>query len=156
MVPFATFLRELAERRGLRREADGMSVTYRLKMSGSTVITILTHEVETVQPDLVLSEPWPIPASEALEQEFLREALSFNRNALHHLHAGIRPDPLGGAQYRLTWQVPAIQQAQSNWTSQLRLFALLTEKAWQTLPRPGERLLSRANPQDDANLIFMP
>jgi hypothetical protein len=156
MPVFADFLKDLADRRSLRREPDGARVTYRLKLAGSASITIVTDELDANWPCLVMSEPWPVPNTDAAHMEFMREALRFNRNAMHHLHCGVRRDPNGSPQYRLLWEVPLAQQDAAHWTAQLQLFGRLTDKAWETLPRPGWRTGRKSTDADDTHMIFMP
>ena len=131
-------------------------MTYRLKIGGTSVVTIVAQELAADRPTLVMSEPWPMPANEASHLEFMREALEFNRNALHHLHAAVGLDPLGSQQYRLVWQVASEDRAGDEWAASLRLFALLTDKAWERLPRPGALGRPRPGTEEDTNLIFLP
>lgn len=156
MPTFAAYLKELADRRSLRREPDGARVTYRLKLAGTAALTIVTDELDPSWPCQVMSEAWPVPNTEAAHMEFMREALSFNRNALHHLHCGIRRDPNGSAQYRLMWQVPVTSEDAQHWAAKLQLFGRLTDKAWETLPRPGVRTGRKSQAPDDNHMIFMP
>jgi hypothetical protein len=156
MLHFPTYLQALADRKGLRRESDGSRVTYRLSLAGTVTLTIVTDEFDPGWPGRVLSEAWPVPNTEAAHLEFMREALRFNRNALHHLHCGVRRDPDGGLQYRLIWDVPPLGRTAQEWGAQLQLFGRLADKAWQTLPRPGSRIGRKAPAADDNHVIFMP
>lgn len=156
MPTFAVYLKDLAERRGLRREPDGTRVTYRLKLSGTAALTIVTDELDPSWPCRVMSEPWPVPTTDAAHMAFMREALNFNRNAMHHLHCGVRRDPSGSPQYRLMWEVPLAAEDAKHWTAQLQLFGRLTDKAWDTLPRPGLRIGQKSHAADDNHMIFMP
>jgi hypothetical protein len=86
----------------------------------------------------------------------MKQALAFNRNALHHLPCAIVQDTGNSSLYRLTWMVPGAEQADEKWRQQLRLFGALVDKAWATMPVPGQGRASRP-PSDDANhVIFMP
>jgi len=156
MLHFPTYLQALAERKGLLRESDGSRVTYRLRLGGTATLTIVTDELDPDWPARVMSEAWPVPNTEAAHLEFMQEALRFNRNALHHLHCGIRRDPAGGPQYRLVWEVPPVERAAQDWAAQLQLFGRLTDKAWETLPRPGSRIGRKSTEGDDHHVIFMP
>ena len=156
MMTFGQYMQALAQRRGLRRSPEGSSATYRFKHDSRTALTVVTHELDPTRPAQVMSESWPVPLSPSAHAEFLRESLNFNRNALHHLHAGIRLDPLGAHQYRLVWEVPAHPQSEQEWSSRLRLFALLAQRAWDLLPRPGGRVGARPRGEEDGHMIFMP
>lgn len=156
MPYFASYLQGLAERKGLRRESDGSRVSYRLRLGGTATLTIVTDELDTNLPCRAMSESWPMPNTEAAHLEFMREALRFNRNALHHLHCGVRKDPEGGPQYRLVWDIPPMDRTAQDWSAQLRLFGRLVDKAWDTLPRPGSRIVRKNTAADDHHVIFMP
>lgn len=156
MPLFSIYLRDLAQRRAIRRLPDGARVTYRLKVRGEAVLTIVSDELDHTQPCLVMSEPWPKPLVANAHLEFMRKALQFNRSAIHHLHAGVCLDPLGTGQYRLVWKPSAEDLDASTWQSRLLLFARLTEKAWDVLPRPGARLGHAAAGEDEHHMIFMP
>lgn len=156
MPTFADYIKALAERRSLRREPDGARVSYRLKLAGTATLTIVTDELDPSGPCRVMSEPWPVPSTEAAHMEFMREALRFNRNAMHHLHCGVQRDPNGSPQYRLLWEIPQTSQQAKDWTAQLQLFGRLTDKAWETLPRPGLRTTRKNETADDHHMIFMP
>lgn len=156
MPTFALYLKELAERRSLRREPDGTHVKYRLKLAGTATLTIVTNELDPSWPCRVMSEPWPMPTTDAAHMAFMREALRFNRNAMHHLHCGVRRDLHGSPQYRLLWEVPQTPEEAKHWTAQLQLFGRLTDKAWETLPRPGFRTGRQNDGAEDHHMIFMP
>lgn len=156
MPTFAAYMKELAERRGLRREPEGSRVTYRLKLAGTATLTIVTDELDATWPCRIMSEPWPVPTTDAAHMEFIGQALRFNRNAMHHLHCGVRRDPNGSPQYRLLWEAPLTQEDARHWTAQLQLFGRVTDKAWETLPRPGFRTGRKSEAADDNHLIFMP
>lgn len=156
MPILSAYLKDLSERRGLRRSPDGSTVRYRLRLDGRADITLVIDELDTTQPAWVMSEPWPMPTVEAARAPFMRAALDFNRNALHHLHAGIRLDPGDGSQFRLVWRVEQEDLPSSEWSARLKLFGRLTDKAWETLPRPGSRAARKAPSSDDEQVIFMP
>ncbi len=156
MPTFADYIKELASRRSLRRESEGARVTYRLKLAGTATLTIVTDELDPSWPCRVMSEAWPVPTMDAAHMDFMREALRFNRNAIHHLHCGVRRDPNGTPQYRLLWEVPMTPEEDKHWTAQLQLFGRLTDKAWDTLPRPGLRAGRKNDAADDHHVIFMP
>jgi len=156
MPQFPAYMHDLATRRSLRRSADGSSVTYRFKIGGSASLTVVTNELDPTADSLVMSEAWPVPVGESAHLEFMREALRFNRSALHHLNCGVVLDPTGGNQYRLAWRVPDIDAAADHWNQQLQLFGKLTDKAWEVLPRPGARAGRRPSEDDAHHMIFMP
>lgn len=156
MPILSAYLKDLSERRGLRRSPDGSTVRYRMRLDGRADITLVVDELDTTQPAWVMSEPWPMPVIETARVEFMRAALGFNRNALHHLHAGIRPDPGDGSQFRLVWRAEPEDLPASEWTARLKLFGRLTDKAWETLPRPGSRTARKVPSSDDEQVIFMP
>lgn len=156
MPALSTYLQELAQRRGLRRSADGAKVSYRLRLDGSADLTLVVDELDPNQTAMVMSEPWPAPTTGAALLEFMRASLNFNRNTLHHLHAGIQIDPEHASQFRLMWRVPPQDLPPSEWTARLKLFGRLTAKAWDTLPRPGSRSARKAASNDDEQVIFMP
>ena len=156
MPLFSRVMADLAQRRRLRREADGSRVTLRLQLQGSAVVTVTTDELDASAGALVTSEPWPVPVTTGTYGEFMRIALNFNRNALHHLACGILQDPVNPGLYRLTWHVPAIDRPEPEWIRQLKLFGTLADKAWSTMPMPGSGA-RRPRDQDDAqHVIFMP
>lgn len=156
MPSFANYLQDLAQRRGWRRETDGARATYRIKLAGGVSLTLVSDVLDPGVPCRVMSEPWPIPTSEAAHRAFVREALRFNCNALHHLHCGVRRDPDARSQYRLMWEVPLSIEEADHWTAQLQLMGRLTRKAWDTLPRPGLPPDRGAPGRDDQHVIFMP
>lgn len=155
MLIFSDFIADLAERRSLRRTIDGGVVTYRMQLRGNSIITITTDETNPSSAARVCSEPWPAPASGS-HGDFLRRALNFNRNALHHIPCGIVQDPEKPSYYRLIWRVPYVSLSRSEWTQQLLLFGKLTDRAWSTMSSsPG--VAGRDEQTEQANhLIFIP
>ncbi len=147
---------ELAQRRGIRRTQDGGAVRYRLRLPEDATLNVVTQELDPTAYALVLSEPWPMPVTSSGYAQFLREALVFNRNALHHLPCAILQDPANSSLYRLTWRVPPISLPQAEWRQQLRLFGTLSRKAWETLPKPGLDPRVRRPSGDEHHVIFMP
>lgn len=156
MPHFADFMARLAQRRGLRREVDGPRVIYRLRLKDTAVVTVTTDELDPEARARVTGEPWPVPVTSAAYVEFMREALAFNRNALHHLPCGIVQDPSNARLYRLTWRIDPVDAADAEWNRKLRLFGLLVDKAWQTLPAPGGGAAPRRPAGEDNHVIFMP
>ena len=156
MPLFSEFMSALAQRKRLRRTMDGARVTCRLQLQGSAVITVTTDELDPSAHAQVTSEPWPVPVTSGAYGEFMRVALNFNRNALHHLPCGILQDPNNPSLYRLTWQVSAVDRPESEWVRQLKLFGTLTDKAWSTMPRPGGASLGSNDRGDQQHVIFMP
>ena len=156
MPLFSEFIADLATRRSLRRNLDGGRVTYRIQLSGSTIVTIQTDETRSDLPSKVYSEGWPTPPTDGAHDEFMRQALNFNRNALHHLPCGILRDAEMGNDYRLIWTIPPVERNTSEWTEQLLLFGKLAEKAWATLASPIRWSDSRAASGDSGHMIFMP
>lgn len=156
MPLFSEFMSALAQRRQLRRNADGARVTCRLQLQGSAVVTVTTDELDPSASARVTSEPWPVPVTSGAYGDFMRVALNFNRNALHHLACGIVQDPANPSLYRLTWSVPAVERESAEWMRQLRLFGTLADKAWQTMPVPGGAPPPRQVPDDAQQVIFMP
>ena len=125
MPLFSQVMSDLAQRKRLRRAVNGSHVTVRLRLQGSAVITVETDELAADASARVISEPWPVPVTSGTYGEFMRVALNFNRNALHHLACGILQDPINPGLYRLTWHVPAVARPESEWMRQLRLFGTL-------------------------------
>lgn len=156
MPLFSEFMTDLAQRRRLRRSVDGPRVTCRLQLQGSAVVTVTTDELDPSASARVTSEPWPVPVTSGAYGEFMRVALNFNRNALHHLPCGIVQDPANPSLYRLTWQVPAVQRDSAQWIRELRLFGTLADKAWTAMPVPGGAPRPRQVPDDAQHVIFMP
>lgn len=156
MPLFSQFMADLAERRRLRRSVDGGRVTCRLQLQGSAVVTVTTDELDASASARVTSEPWPVPVTSGAYGDFMRVALNFNRNALHHLPCGIVQDPANPSLYRLTWQVPAVQCDSAQWMRELRLFGTLADKAWATMPVPGGTARPRPVSDDAQQVIFMP
>lgn len=156
MALFADFMAELAQRRGIRRQPDGGLVSYRFKIEATASLTVITDELNPRSSARVMSEPWPTPPTAAAHMEFMRAALGFNRNALHYLHCGIQPDPDQSGQYRLLWQVPALERPAEEWQRDLRMFATLVGKAWAMLPTPGGKLARKDSSADDHHMIYMP
>lgn len=156
MPLFPAFMAELAERRRLRRHIDGPRVTCRLQLHGSAVVNVTTHELDPGAEASVTSEPWPVPVTSGAYGDFMRVALNFNRNALHHLPCGIVQDPANPSLYRLTWRVPPVDRESAQWTRELRLFGMLADKAWSTMPVPGGAARPRPAPEDAQQVIFMP
>ena len=150
------FMKALAQRRNLRRAEDGSRVTYRLQLQGTAVVTVTTDELNPDAPAQVCSEPWPVPVTSGAYGEFMRVALNFNRNALHHLPCAILQDPANPSLYRLTWEVPAVDRPESQWQQQLRLFGVLADKAWSTMPVPGGGARRTREADDSQHMIFMP
>ena len=106
MSTFHEFMKAFAQRRNLRRTVDGGRVGYRLQFKGSAVITVSTDELNPQATARVVSEPWPVPVTSGAYGEFMRVALNFNRNALHHLPAG-RQGLVHHAGARVGHQAPA-------------------------------------------------
>lgn len=156
MPLFSEFMADLALSRRLRRSVDGPRVTCRLQVQGSSVVTVSTDELDASASARVTSEPWPVPVTSGAYGEFMRVALNFNRNALHHLPCGILQDPANPSVYRLTWQVPAVERESAQWMRELRLFGTLAEKAWTTMPVPGGAPRPRPVSDDAQQVIFMP
>lgn len=156
MPLFSEFMTDLAQRRRLRRSVDGPRVTCRLQLQGSAVVTVTTDELDASASARVTSEPWPVPVTSGAYGEFMRVALNFNRNALHHLPCGILQDPANPSLYRLTWQVPAVQRESAQWMRELRQFGSLADKAWATMPVPGGTARPRQVSDDAQQVIFMP
>ena len=156
MPLFHEFMSALAERRSLRRSIDGPRVTCRLQLQGSAVVTVTTDELDATAGARVTSEPWPVPVTSGAYGDFMRVALNFNRNALHHLPCAILQDPANPSLYRLTWQVPAVQRESAQWMRELRLFGTLADKAWATMPVPGGAARPRPVSDDAQHVIFMP
>lgn len=157
MQPFATYLSDLSARRGLRRQIAGGSVIYRLRLQASAAVTVITDELDPTAIARATSEPWPIPQSAGAYGEFMRTALQFNRSALHHLDCGILQDPANPGQFRLTWFVAPLSLPDSEWARRLKLFGTLTDKAWSTMPVPGQSGGPPRPGNDEAgHVIFMP
>ena len=156
MPLFSEFMNQLAQRRQLRRNVDGPRVTCRLQLQGSAVVTVTTDELDPGAIALVTSEPWPVPITSGAYGEFMRVALNFNRNALHHLPCGIVQDPVNPSLYRLTWKVPAVERDSAQWMRELKLFGVLADKAWSTMPSPAGRSRSQPSSDDAQHVIFMP
>jgi hypothetical protein len=147
---------DLAQKRNIRRHEDGGSVTYRLRLANGASLTIVTHELDLHQSSRVTSEAWPAPLNASEHAAFLREALVFNRNAIHHLPCGILQDRSQTGLYRLTWYVPATAMQAQEWHQRLVLFGTLANKAWSTLPQPGRNATKHRAASDGQNVIFMP
>lgn len=156
MPLFSEFMSALAQRRGLRRVVDGARVTCRMQLQGSAVVTVTTDELDPSASARVSSEPWPVPVTSGAYGDFMRVALNFNRNALHHLPCGILQDPANPSLYRLTWQVSPAEHESAEWMRQLRLFGTLTDKAWAAMPVPGGAAAPRAMADETQHVIFMP
>lgn len=133
---FSAFIADLAQRRSLRRDVDGGQVTYRLKLEGSSVVSIVTDEINPNSTAKVSSESWPAPLDTASYIEMMRGALNFNRNAFHHLPCAIVRDPDAPTNFRLIWWIPPIQCDSSDWRDQLLLFGKLASKAWTVMAAP--------------------
>jgi hypothetical protein len=132
-------------------------VSYRLRLQGTATLTVMTDEADPSAGARVVSEPWPVPAGAGAYGEFIRVSLAFNRSALHHLPCAILQDPANPGQYRLTWLVPGSEQADADWSRELRLFGVLADKAWQTMPRPGQASAARPPAGDEGQqVIYMP
>ena len=153
---FSEFIADLAKRRSLRRAVDGGQVTYRLQLSGSTVVTIVTDETQPDSTARVSSEAWPIPPDGARRVAFMREALNFNRNALHHLPCAIQQDPDASGCFRLIWHIPPIQHEPTLWRDQLLLFGKLAEKAWSVMASPVIETPRGPSLGEAGHTIFMP
>lgn len=156
MPLFHQVMKVLAERRNLRRTLDGSWATYRLKLHGTAVVTVTTDELNPLATASAHSEPWPVPVTSGAYGEFMRVALNFNRNALHHLPCGILQDPANPSLYRLMWRIPAVDRSEPKWQQQLRLFGVLADKAWSTMPLPGGNAIRTRDPDDAQHVIFMP
>lgn len=156
MPTFAAYMLELAQRRGIRRSQDGGEVRFRLRLPDEVTLNVMTNELDATAYALVQSEPWPAPVTSSGHARFLREALVFNRNAMHHLPCAVLQDPANTSLYRLTWRVPPISQTQTEWRQQLRLFGKLSRKAWETLPKPGQDARVQRPAGDEHHVIFMP
>ena len=156
MPLFSEFMSALAQRRGMRRTVDGARATYRMQLQGSAVVTVTTDELDPTAGARVTSEAWPVPVTSGAYGDFMRVALNFNRNALHHLPCGILQDPANPSLYRLTWQVPATDRESAEWMRQLRLFGTLADKAWSAMPVPGGAPRPRPGADDAHQVIFMP
>lgn len=156
MPLFSEFMSDLAQRRQLRRSVDGSRVTYRLQLHGSSVVTVNTDELDPGASARVTSEPWPVPVTSAAYGDFMRVALNFNRNALHHLPCAIMPNPANPSLFCLTWRVPAVARDSARWTRELRLFGTLADKAWSTMPAAGGASRPRPASDDAQQVIFMP
>jgi len=133
---FSEFISDLAQRRSLRREVEGGQVTYRLKLEGSSVVTIVTDETNPDSSAKVTSESWPAPSDPASRVELMRNALNFNRNAFHHLPCAIVRDPDASANFRLIWWVAPVRVDANDWRDQLLLFGKLASKAWTVMAAP--------------------
>lgn len=155
MPHFAEYMARLAERRGLRREADGPRVTYRLRLK-EAVVTVTTDELDFSARARVTSEPWPAPVASTARVAFMHAALAFNRSAMHHLPCAIVRDPAQASLYRLTWRVEPAEAPDAEWQRRLKLFGLLTAKAWQTMPLPGHVEGTRRVTGEENHVIFMP
>jgi hypothetical protein len=153
MQIFSEFAADLANRRSLRRDVDGGHVTYRIRLYGKTPITIMTNEVNPESASRVCSEPWPTLGGDG---EFMRKALNFNRNALHHLPCGVILDPEERRYFRLIWTVPSVSRSAPEWTAQLILFGKLTEKAWSTLSSQQVKPSESDQYGQGSHVIFMP
>ena len=153
---FSEFIADLAKRRSLRRTVDGGQVTYRLQLSGSTVVTIVTDETRPQSMSKVSSESWPAPPDEAMRGRAMREALNFNRNALHHLPCAIKQDPDASGSFRLIWHIPPIQRTPTLWRDQLLLFGKLAEKAWSVMASPVIETSRGPSLGEAGHTIFMP
>jgi hypothetical protein len=156
MTPLADYLKRMAERRQLNRTVDGTIATYRLLLEGQASVMIVLDEVNTSVFARVTSEAWPVPVTSGAYVDFMQQALAFNRNALHHLPCGIVQDPGNPSLYRLTWLVPGIELPDDQWRQRLRLFGKLVEKAWSTMPVPGQGRTQRKAGDDVNHVIFMP
>lgn len=157
MQSFAAYLSALSTRRGLRRQIAGGNVIYRLRLQDSAAVTLITDELDPTAVARAISEPWPVPQSAGAYGEFMRTALQFNRSALHYLDCGILQDPANPGQFRLTWFVAPLVLPDSEWARRLKLFGTLTDKAWSTMPVPGQSA-GRLKPGNDeaGQVIFMP
>lgn len=156
MPLFSEFMAALAERRHMRRTVDGARVTCRMRLEGSAAVTVTTDELDASASARVTSEAWPVPVTSGAYGDFMRVALNFNRNALHHLPCAILQDPANPSLYRLTWQVPAVDRESAEWMRQLRLFGTLADKAWSAMPVPGGTVRPRPAADDGHQVIFMP
>lgn len=150
---FSDFMGDLAKRRSLRRNVDGGRVTYRMRLYGNTPVTIITNETNPESSSRVCSEPWPTLGGDG---DFMRQALNFNRNALHHLPCGIILDPEESRYFRLIWTVPCVSRSVPEWTAQLILFGKLTDKAWSTLSSQQVKPSESEQYGQASHMIFMP
>src|SRR6056300_1347356 len=153
MLIFSDFVADLARRRSLRRNVDGGRVTYRMRLYGNTPVTIITNEANPESSSRVCSEPWPTLGGDG---DFMRQALNFNRNALHHLPCGIILDPEESRYFRLIWTVPCVPRSVPEWTAQLILFGKLTDKAWSTLSSQQVKPSESEQYGQASHMIFMP
>ncbi len=156
MILFGEYLQALARRRDIRQVSNGQILNYRLMFHEQTPIAIRVYPLEPLRPIEVMSQAWPVPGAEQARTEFMRQALRFNRNALHHLHASIGWDDSGSDRCCLTWHVLAEPQPAPSWSRQLQVFGQLAEKAWSTLPMPGTASAPRPQAHSDGHMIFMP
>lgn len=157
MPVFPDFMARLAQRRKIKRQVDGGFASYRMRLQGTASITVLAPELDPNAQARVSSEAWPVPATSGAYGDFMRLALNFNRNALHHLPCGILQDPVNPSLYRLIWRVSASDQTDEQWMDQLRMFGTLVDKAWSTMPVPGGSKDPRAPAGDTPqHVIFMP
>jgi hypothetical protein len=155
MSTFADYLKRTATQRQWMRTVDSGRVHYRILLEGQASVHILVDELNPAHRGYVMSEAWPVPVTSAAYVEFMQQALNFNRNALHHLPCGIVQDANNASLYRLTWLVSAIEQPDAAWRQELRLFGALVQKAWQTMPVPGQSTNKRAL-EHEHQVIFMP
>ncbi|WP_089957208.1 hypothetical protein [Limnohabitans sp. 2KL-3] len=156
MSTLADYLKRTAQRRDLNRTVDGTLASYRLLLEGQASVNIVVDEVNPSFMARVTSEAWPVPVTSAAYLDFMQQALVFNRNALHHLPCGIVQDPSNASLYRLTWWVPGLDLPDEQWRQRLRLFGKLVEKAWSTMPVPGQSRTQRRAGDDFNHVIFMP
>jgi hypothetical protein len=134
---FSEFITDLAKRRSLRRDVDGSRITYRLKLEGTSVVTIVTDETNRNSTAKITSESWPEGSDPANRIELMRNALNFNRNAFHHLPCAILRDPDASTNFKLIWWIPPIQCDPNDWRDQLILFGKLASKAWTVMTPPS-------------------
>jgi hypothetical protein len=156
MQTLAEYLKKASQRRQLMRTVDGPRATYRILLDGRASITILVDELDKTAYARVTSEAWPVPVTSGAYVDFMKQALNFNRSALHHLPCGIVQDTGNSSLYRLVWMVPSLEQPDEKWRQQLRLFGSLVEKAWETMPVPGQGRAMRRTSDDAHHVIFMP
>ncbi|MDI9331883.1 MAG: hypothetical protein QM527_11365 [Alphaproteobacteria bacterium] len=155
MVFFNEYLMALGARRGIVRSTDGNQSTYRISHAGVISLTVVAHELNDVKPDRLMGPDWPEPRESANKVAFMREVLLFNRNALNHLHVGIRQDPENRHLYRLICDVPKIKKQPEQWMEMLLLFSKLAEKSWVVMSKQKMKKVSQAS-SEEGHQIFMP
>ena len=156
MPTLADYLKRTSERRQLRRTVEGPRATYRILLEGNASITVMVDELDPTAFGRVTSEAWPVPVTSGAYVDFMKQALAFNRNALHHLPCGIVQDTGNTSLYRLTWMVASLDQPDEKWRQQLKLFGTLVTKAWETMPVPGQGRSLKRTSDEASHVIFMP